>query len=47
MRVRVWIRGAEGPSHDFELVDAPRVGERVVISLVGGGSQEGIVADVS
>ena len=46
MRVRVWISGAEGPSYDFELVDAPRVGERVVVG-VGAESEEGIVAAVT
>ncbi len=46
MRVRVWIAGAEGPSHDFDLLGAPRVGERVSIS-VGGHVEEGIVASVS
>jgi hypothetical protein len=46
MRVRVWIRGAEGPVHDFELIDPPRCGERVSIAL-GGQTEEGIVSDVS
>lgn len=46
MRVRVWISGAEGPSHDFELVDAPRVGERVIIG-VGAETEEGIVTAVT
>lgn len=46
MRVRVWIDGEEGPSHDFELLNAPRTGERVSIAL-GGHIQEGIVANVS
>lgn len=45
MRVRVWIRGAEGPAHDFELVDPPRRGERISIAL-GGEVEEGIVSDV-
>lgn len=46
MRVRVWISGAEGPSHDFELVEAPRIGERVVVG-VGADTEEGIVTDVT
>ncbi len=46
MRVRVWISGAEGPSHDFELVEAPRVGERIVIG-VGADTEEGVVSAVS
>jgi hypothetical protein len=46
MRVRVWINGSEGPSYDFELVDAPRIGDRIAIA-VGGDSLEGVVSDVS
>jgi hypothetical protein len=46
LRVRVWISGAEGPSHDFELVEAPRVGERVVVG-VGAETEEGIVTAVT
>lgn len=46
MRVRVWISGAEGPSHDFELVEAPRIGERVVVG-VGAETEEGIVSAVT
>ena len=46
MRVRVWIHGANGPSHDFELVDAPRAGDRIAIS-VAGEVEEGTVASVS
>jgi hypothetical protein len=46
MRVRVWIRGVEGPAHDFELVEAPRIGERITISLAGH-SEEGIVRNVT
>ena len=46
MRVRVWISGADGPSHDFELVDTPRTGERISIS-VGGRIEEGIVTSVT
>ena len=42
MRVRVWIHGADGPSRDFELVVAPRVGERISIAH-GGESEEGVV----
>jgi hypothetical protein len=45
MRVRVWISGAEGPSRDFELVEAPRVGDAVSIS-VAGRFEEGIVSSV-
>jgi hypothetical protein len=45
MRVRVWIAGAEGPSRDFELVEAPRVGECISISI-GGRFEEGIVTSV-
>ncbi len=46
MRVRVWIRGAEGPSHDFELLDAPRIGERISISLTDH-TEEGFVRGVT
>jgi len=46
VRVRVWISGADGPSHDFELVAAPRIGERVVIG-VGAETEEGIVDAVT
>ncbi len=46
MRVRVWIDGDDGPSHDFELVNAPRVGDRISIA-VEGRVEEGIVATVS
>lgn len=46
MRVRVWISGADGPSHDFELVEAPRVGERIVVG-VGSATEEGIVSAVT
>jgi len=46
MKVRVWISGPEGPSHDFELLDPPRVGERVTIA-VAGESIEGVVASVA
>ncbi len=46
MRVRVWISGDDGPSHDFELLNAPRAGDRISIS-VGGRVEEGIVATVS
>lgn len=45
MRVRVWISGAEGPSRDFELVEAPRVGDCISIST-GGRFEEGIVTSV-
>jgi hypothetical protein len=46
MRVRVWIAGAEGPSRDFELVEAPRVGERISVS-VAGRIEEGVVTSVT
>jgi hypothetical protein len=46
MKVRVWISGADGPSWDFELVDAPRVGEHISIS-VSGKIEEGVVRSVS
>ena len=46
MRVRVWISGDDGPSHDFELLEAPRIGERVNITI-DGQAEEGVVASVS
>ncbi len=46
MRVRVWISGAEGPSRDFELAEAPRVGDCISISL-GGRFEDGIVTSVT
>jgi hypothetical protein len=46
MRVRIWVSGADGPSHDFELVQPPRVGEHISIA-VGGSIEEGLVEDVS
>ncbi len=46
MRVRVWISGDEGPSHDFELLDAPRIGERISIA-VEGEVEEGMVSAVT
>jgi hypothetical protein len=46
MRVRIWVSGDEGPSHDFELLAAPRVGDRISISI-DGRVEEGIVATVS
>ncbi|QUD90604.1 hypothetical protein [Phenylobacterium montanum] len=45
MRVRVWISGADGPSHDFELAEAPRLGECISISI-GGRFEEGVVTSV-
>jgi hypothetical protein len=42
----VWVDGADGPSHDFELLEAPRVGERVSIS-VGDETEDGIVDSVT
>ena len=46
MRVRVWIRGAEGPAHDFEMVEAPRTGEHISVS-VAGHNEEGLVRRVT
>jgi hypothetical protein len=46
MRVRVWIQGPDGPSHDFELLSAPRIGERISIALAGE-TEEGLVAAVT
>ncbi len=46
MRVRVWIQGAEGPFRDFELADAPRVGECISISAAGR-LEEGLVTSVT
>ena len=46
MRVRVWIAGAEGPSRDFELAEAPRVGDCISIA-VGGRLEDGIVSSVT
>lgn len=46
MRVRVWIQGADGPSRDFELVEAPRVGERISITH-GSHSEDGVVETVT
>ncbi len=45
MRVRVWISGAEGPSRDFELAEAPRVGDCISVST-SGRFEEGIVTSV-
>jgi hypothetical protein len=46
VRVRVWISGADGPSHDFELVEAPRLGDHISINIAGE-TEEGFVARVS
>jgi len=46
MRVRVWIHGADGASRDFELVEAPRVGERISIAH-GTQTEDGVVAAVT
>jgi hypothetical protein len=46
MRVRIWINGDHGPSHDFELVDPPRVGERIAIAI-GADTEEGLVTSVT
>lgn len=45
MRVRVWIAGEDGPSRDFELATAPRVGDGISISL-GDHFEEGVVTSV-
>ena len=46
MRVRVWIDGDEGPSHDFELVEAPRIGDSISIAIEGR-VESGVVTAVS
>jgi hypothetical protein len=46
MKVRVWISGEDGPSHDFELLSAPRVGEQVSIALPDR-TEDGTVRSVS
>jgi hypothetical protein len=46
MRVRIWINGDDGPSHDFELPDPPRIGERISIAIAGQ-SEEGMVMSVT
>jgi hypothetical protein len=43
--VRIWIAGPEGPSHDFELLVAPRLGERISVAC-DGEVKEGEVASV-
>ena len=43
MRVRVWIHGPDGSSRDFELLSAPRVGDRISIAH-GKELEEGVVA---
>lgn len=45
MRVRVWISGADGPSWDFELLTAPRPGERITLTHAGK-VEEGVVVTV-
>ena len=46
MKVRVWIKGADGPSYDFELVGAPRIGDQ--ISIVRGKTMDdGVVEAVT
>jgi len=42
----VWINGADGASHDFELLSAPRIGDRVSIAAADH-VEEGIVATVN
>ena len=46
MKVRVWIKGPDGPSFDFELLTAPRMGDRISVSL-GSSIEEGIVEDIT
>ena len=46
MRVRVWIAGPDGASHDFELLSAPRVGDRIAVASAGE-TEEGEVAAVT
>lgn len=46
MKVRVWIKGADGPSYDFELVCAPRIGDRISIA-VGDNLDDGEVEAVT
>jgi hypothetical protein len=46
MRVRVWIQGSDGPSHDFELLSAPRVGDTINIA-VAGDTEDGVVTNVT
>lgn len=46
MRVRVWIEGPDGPARDFELVNPPRVGERVCIAT-SHGLEEGVVETIT
>jgi hypothetical protein len=46
MKVRVWISGEDGPSHDFELLDAPRVGEQVTIAFADR-TEDGVVMSVA
>ena len=46
MKVRVWISGEDGLSHDFELLDAPRVGEQVSITFPDR-TEDGVVTSVA
>lgn len=46
MRVRIWIDGPEGPSHDFEMLAAPRAGELISIAC-DGQVREGVVQSVA
>jgi len=46
VKVRVWIKGPDGPSFDFELLNAPRSGDRISVSL-GSSLEEGIVENVT
>lgn len=46
MRVRIWIKGADGPSRDFDLLSTPKVGEWISISHTGA-TDEGVVTAVT
>ena len=46
MRIRIWIKGGDGPSYDFELLTAPRLGERVSVAS-GRTLEEGIVESIT
>jgi hypothetical protein len=46
MKVRVWISGEDGLSHDFELLEAPRVGEQVSITFPDR-TEDGVVTSVA
>ncbi len=40
------MKGADGPSHDFELLSAPRVGDRISVAS-GRTLEEGVVDSVT